>query len=109
MSFPERHVVAPLTEKLYQKADRERIPLSGTFELSPICNFSCRMCYVRKTKKEVEMHDRKIMTLDQWIWLGEKARDEGMLYLLLTGGEPLLWPDFCKVYYDLYEMGLLLA
>ena len=109
MSFPERYVVAPLTEKLYQKAGRERIPLSGTFELSPICNFSCRMCYVRKTKKEVEMHDRKIMTLDQWIWLGEKARDEGMLYLLLTGGEPLLWPDFWKLYDALYEMGLLLA
>ena len=71
MSFPEKYVVAPLTEKLYQKADRERIPLSGTFELSPICNFSCRMCYVRKTKKEVEIHDRMIMTLDQWIWLGE--------------------------------------
>ena len=27
MNFPERHVVAPLTEKLYQKADMEKIPL----------------------------------------------------------------------------------
>ena len=53
MNFPERHVVAPLTEKLYQKADMEKIPLNGTFELSPVCNFSCRMCYVRKTQKEV--------------------------------------------------------
>ena len=50
MNFPERHVVAPLTEKLYQKADMEKIPLNGTFELSPVCNFSCRMGYVRKTQ-----------------------------------------------------------
>ena len=25
MNFPERHVVAPLTEKLYQKADMEKM------------------------------------------------------------------------------------
>ena len=109
MNFPERHVVAPLTEKLYQKADMEKIPLNGTFELSPVCNFSCRMCYVRKTQKEVAMHDRKMVTLEQWIQIGKEARDEGMLYLLLTGGEPLLWPDFWKLYDALYEMGLLLS
>lgn len=94
MSFPERYIVAPLTEKLYQKAEKNKIPLHGTFELSPICNFSCRMCYVRKTAKEIAASGRKMMTLEQWIHLGQKARDAGMLYLLLTGGEPLLWPDF---------------
>ena len=76
MNFPERHVVAPLTEKLYQKADMEKIPLNGTFELSPVCNFSCRMCYVRKTQKEVAMHDRKMVTLEQWIQIGKEARDD---------------------------------
>lgn len=109
MSFPEEHIVAPLTEWLYQKADRNQIPLNGTFELSPICNFSCRMCYIRKTAKELETSARKMMTLEQWICLGEKARDAGMLYVLLTGGEPLLWQDFWKLYDALYEMGLLIG
>ena len=75
MSFPERYIVAPLTEKLYQKAEKNKIPLHGTFELSPICNFSCRMCYVRKTAKEIDASGRKMMTLEQWIHLGQKARD----------------------------------
>ena len=88
MSFPERYIVAPLTEKLYQKAEKNKIPLHGTFELSPICNFSCRMCYVRKTAKEIAASGRKMMTLEQWIHLGQKARDAGMLYLLLTEESP---------------------
>ena len=33
-----------LTDHLYTKASRMQIPLSGAFELSPVCNFSCRMC-----------------------------------------------------------------
>ena len=28
------------------KAREKGIPLSGQFELTPLCNFSCRMCYV---------------------------------------------------------------
>ena len=42
-----------LTEYLYNKASRAGVPIGGTFELSPVCNFSCRMCYVRKTAAEV--------------------------------------------------------
>ena len=55
-----------LTEYLYTKASKLRIPLSGTFELSPVCNFSCRMCYVRKSREEVQRSPRKQMTLDDW-------------------------------------------
>ena len=43
----------PLSEFLSMKASAGRIPISGTFELSPVCNFACKMCYVRKTEKEV--------------------------------------------------------
>ena len=109
MSFPEKVVVAPLTEKLYQKAAKEKIPLNGTFELSPVCNFACRMCYVRKTVKEVEAQSHRMLTLEQWISLAEQARKEGMLYLLLTGGEPLLWPHFWELYEALYKMGFLIG
>lgn len=109
MSFPEQAVVARLTDRLYQKAGDRKIPLSGTFELSPVCNFACKMCYVRKTIQEVKEHPRKMMSLEQWIELAEQARKEGMLYLLLTGGEPLLWPDFWKLYDRLSKMGFLIG
>lgn len=98
-----------LSEFMLHKASAGRIPLSGTFELSPICNFSCRMCYVRKTPAEVQKHPRKMMELEQWLKIAEDAYEAGTLYLLLTGGEPLLWPDFWTLYERLVRMGFLVS
>lgn len=36
-----------LSQDLWLKARRECIPINGLFELTPLCNFRCRMCYVR--------------------------------------------------------------
>lgn len=99
----------PLTDYLNLKACHLRIPLNGTFELSPVCNFSCRMCYVRKTVKEVRESPRGILTLDDWRRIAREAREAGMLELLLTGGEPLLWPDFWTLYEELIDMGFLIS
>lgn len=100
---------APLTKFLFHKASGQLLPLSGTFELSPVCNFSCRMCYVRKTPQEVAAHPRAMLTLDRWLELARQAREQGMLYLLLTGGEPFLWPDFWPLYEQLIDMGFLIS
>lgn len=99
----------PLTDYLYAKACHMHIPLNGTFELSPVCNFSCRMCYVRKSAKEVRESPRGILTLADWRRIAREARDAGMLELLLTGGEPLLWPDFWTLYEELIDMGFLVS
>lgn len=99
----------PLTDYLYAKASHLHIPLNGTFELSPVCNFACRMCYVRKTKKEVQDSPRGILTLDDWRRIAQEAKNAGMLELLLTGGEPLLWPDFWTLYDELTDMGFLIS
>lgn len=99
----------PLTDYLYAKACHMRIPLNGTFEISPICNFACRMCYVRKTQKEVQNSPRSIMILDDWLRIAREARKAGMLELLLTGGEPLMWPDFWTLYDELIDMGFLIS
>lgn len=109
MNQQKSHSSIPLTDYMFSKASRAGIPLSGTFELSPVCNFSCRMCYVRKTAKEVAGSTRPILTYEQWLEIGKQARDAGMLYLLLTGGEPLLWPDFWKLYEELIRMGFLIS
>ena len=93
---------------LYSKASKMRIPLGGTFELSPVCNFSCHMCYVRKTKADLMRLGKKEITADQWIALAKECRDAGMLYLLLTGGEPFLYPEFRRLYEALHDMGIVL-
>ena len=100
---------APLTKFLFSKASGALLPLSGTFELSPVCNFSCRMCYVRKTPREVAAHPRPMLTLERWLDLARQEREQGMLYLLLTGGEPFLWPDFWPLYERLIDMGFLIS
>lgn len=101
-------VESPITEHLHSRAARLNIPLSGTFELTPVCNMQCRMCYVRMTKSQQEAI-RPLHTAEEWIKLGEIARDKGMLFLLLTGGEPFLRPDFRQIFQALHKMGLVLS
>lgn len=80
------------------------LPISGTFELTARCNFSCRMCYVhQQVSKESEL------SAEEWIDLGRRARDNGMMFLLLTGGEPLLREDFPYIYSELVKMGILVS
>lgn len=98
-----------LSDHLYNKAAARRMPISGTFELSPVCNFACRMCYVRKTPQEVRDHDRPILAYEDWLRIARQGREEGLLFLLLTGGEPLLWPRFWELYDELADMGMLVA
>ena len=47
-------VVPAATEYLYRKATAAGIPLSGTFELTPVCNVDCKMCYVRLSRQAQE-------------------------------------------------------
>lgn len=81
------------------------IPVSGIFELTPRCNLQCRMCYVRLTPEEMKPLGQE-RTTAQWLALAEQARDSGMAFLLLTGGEPTLRSDFSELYEALAQMGL---
>lgn len=90
---------------LYTKAALNRIPISGTFELLPVCNLDCKMCYVKKSMSEVKRLGG-LRSADEWIALGKRAVDAGMLFLLLTGGETFLFPEIEKLYTSLHKMGL---
>lgn len=85
-----------------------RIPQSGTFELTPLCNFRCKMCYVRLEKEQMESQGR-MLTADEWISLGKKAVDTGTLFMLLTGGEIFTRSDFKEIYEGLSELGLVIT
>lgn len=92
-------------DKLWKKASEKGIPLAGTFELLPICNFACKMCYVRKSMAEVQALGG-LKDADWWLDNMRQAAELGMLFPLLTGGEPLLYPDFRKIYEGLMDMGM---
>ena len=36
----------PFYKQVWEEAFAKGIPISGTFELTPRCNISCKMCYV---------------------------------------------------------------
>lgn len=101
-------VEPPITEYLHAQAARAGIPLNGTFELTPLCNMNCRMCYVRMSPAQQEaIHP--LRTAKEWLALGEEAKQAGMLYLLVTGGEPFLRPDIREILSALHWMGLILS
>ena len=93
---------------LYQWAKSNCVPLSGTFELTPFCNFQCVMCYVRLTKEQAEQQG-KMLRAEDWIAIAKQAKDMGMLNLCLTGGEPFTHPDFWEIYSELNKMGFLIT
>ncbi len=95
-----------LSAYLHSKGIRLGIPISGTFELTARCNFRCPMCYVHLNQPDVAQRE---LTARQWIDLGRQARDQGMVFLLLTGGEPFVRKDFFEIYGALKQMGLLIS
>lgn len=102
------YVESRISRHLHSRAARAGIPLSGTFELTPCCNLACKMCYVRKPRAEVEA-EGGLMSAEQWITLAKKCRDSGMLYLLLTGGEPLTHPQFREIYTAAKKLGFVVS
>ncbi len=93
-----------LISYLHSKGIEKGIPVSGTFELTSRCNFRCEMCYVHG-----ENCKSKELSAEEWIALGERAKDAGTVFLLLTGGEPLLRDDFRRIYSELGKMGFVLS
>lgn len=101
-------VESKITTYLHAKAAKNGQPLNGTFELTPCCNMSCKMCYVWKSKEEQEAI-APLLTAAEWLGLGQQAKEEGLLYLLLTGGEPFLRPDFRDILVGLHRMGFIIT
>ena len=98
----------PIEQYFCQKATITKTPIGATFELSPLCNMDCRMCYVRMSPEELSKQGR-LRTAEEWLNYAEHARSAGLLFLLLTGGEPFLYPEFEKLYTELHKMGLVLS
>lgn len=94
----------PISRRLSQKAAMRGIPLHGTFELTSRCNFSCKMCYVHGMEN-MEQLERQELTTQEWLDIAAQAKEAGMLFLLLTGGEAMLRRDFIELYEKLCDMG----
>ena len=97
-----------LERQLIARAAALRRPVSGSLELTPLCNMNCRMCYVRLSPRQARAAGA-LRTGQQWAELAHPMARAGVLFLLLTGGEPLLVPGFKELYLALKAEGMVLT
>ncbi len=90
------------------KADSRATPILGSFELTSRCTLSCKMCYIHRDRNDSSVKPLE-KSADWWVDIARQARDRGLLLLLLTGGEPMLHPDFEDIYLRCRELGLLVS
>ena len=86
------------------RAREKNQPISGAFELTPLCNLDCKMCYVHLQREQ--LHGASLLDVDQWKSIMRQAIDAGMLYATLTGGECLTYPGFRDLYRFLRDRGV---
>ena len=98
-----------ITTYLHQKGRRLGLPIAGSFELTARCNFNCPMCYVHLTPEQLKASGKAELTAQQWLDIAKEAKDHGMVYALLTGGEPLVREDFFEIYDGMRAMGILVS
>jgi len=99
---------APLVRELHRRAAILRQPVNGTFELTERCNLTCRMCYVYQAPSD-RVRRATELSAAAWLEMAHHAVDNGMVFLLLTGGEVFLRPDFFELYTPLTRMGLVVT
>lgn len=86
-----------------------RNPTNGTFELTIRCNLHCKMCLFRHADCENAEITTKELNTEQWIDMAKQVAEAGTLTLLITGGEPMLRPDFCEIWEGIYKQGFLIT
>lgn len=94
-----------INEWLTLKARQLDLPESGSFELTPLCNLDCKMCYVHLNANQLKTGER-LLTVDEWKEIIRQAVEAGMAYATLTGGECLTYPGFQEIYQYLFSLGI---
>jgi len=94
----------PLWDRLKEK----RAAMSFDLELTARCNLNCRHCYINLPAGDREARARELAVPEIERIAGE-AVSLGAVWCLVTGGEPLLRPDFFDAYLALRRRGLLVS
>ena len=99
------HRYRAVNQYLSLKARFNDTPISGTFELTPLCNLDCRMCYVHLNANQLKPSER-LLTVAEWKSIAKQCVDAGMMYVTLTGGECLTYPQFKELYLYITTLGI---
>ena len=84
-------------ERLNRRVLTERLPISGSIELTFRCNLRCVHCYCNLPMNDPEAIEMEL-GVDELYQILDQIAEAGCLWLLITGGEPLLRNDFLDIY-----------
>lgn len=93
-------------KELEEKVLNERIPITGSIDLTHRCNLRCIHCY-NGNQSEIHMMQSSEMETSKIKAIVDEIVDAGCLYILITGGEPLLRKDFKEIYRYIKLSGLI--
>jgi radical SAM protein with 4Fe4S-binding SPASM domain len=106
-SCPSESLSGFLT-RLQRKANTNRLPLYGSFELTHRCSFRCQHCYLGD-QHAIRQHQSEELDTDEVLSLLDQVIEAGTLFLTLTGGDPLIRKDFAEIYSHAVRGGLLVT
>lgn len=86
-----------------------RYPWNATFELTARCNLKCKMCLIHMDRETMAELGERERTTEEWIAMAKEIQAAGAIGLLLTGGEPLLRPDFPIIYQEIAKLGFMVT
>lgn len=93
---------------LWRKTRQKHIPTAFDLELTARCNLNCRHCYINLPAGDSEAISRELAA-GEILRIAKQAVDLGAIWCNLTGGEPLLRPDFNDIFIGLKRLGLLVS
>jgi radical SAM protein with 4Fe4S-binding SPASM domain len=73
-----------------------RLPLEGNIDLTYRCNCNCRHCWLRLPANDGV--EKRELSFDEISRIVEEARALGCRRWLISGGEPMLRPDFVDIF-----------
>ena len=87
-----------MTEYVQEKkvTNMPRIPLEGSIDLTYRCNNNCRHCWLRIPANSREKENE--LTFDEIRKVVDEARRMGCRKWRISGGEPMLRPDFIDIF-----------
>jgi len=95
-------------ERIGERVSAERTPLDGSIELTFRCNLRCAHCYVNERGSDFRVKRQELATAEV-LRITDEVVDRGCLWMLVTGGEALLRPDFAQIYLHMKKRGLLVT
>ena len=93
---------------VHQRVTAQRVPISGTIDVTTRCNLTCAHCY---NNLPLGDHEARLseLTYEEHCRILDEITEAGCLWLLCTGGEIFARKDFLDIYTYAKQKGLLIT